>query len=101
MNCRSGELELSSIKLLMGYNAFKQVDYSNLTGASQNLKSSGVQEMNKISNDILCLDLIRFEYLDWKFQMIYASNLKNTLFPCSLNERAMELLYFSSVENKK
>ena len=86
---------------MMGYNAFKQVDYSNLIGNSQNLKNSGLQEFNKSSEEILCLDVIRFEYLDWKFQMIYASNLKNTSFPCFINERAMDLLFFSPIDIKK
>jgi hypothetical protein len=87
----------------MGYNSFKQVDYSNLIGNIQkvvsSVKNSGVHDKN--NNDILCLDVIRFEYLDWRFQMIYASNLKNSSFPCVVNERAMEMLFFSSIDNNK
>lgn len=103
----------------MGYNSFLKIDYSNLTNIG--LKGSNLMNSNKESSsvikkdsnfmslkenmntttDTLILDIIKFECLDWKFQMIYASNIKNTSFPCFLNERAMEMLQFSTFENRK
>lgn len=60
-----------------------------------------LKENMNTTTDTLILDIIKFECLDWKFQMIYASNIKNTSFPYTLNERAMEMLHFSTFENKK
>ena len=84
----------------MGYHFFNKVDYSNLFNGG--LKESNYLKANSSEKtDTLSLSVIRFEYLDWKFQMIFANNIKNTTFPCTINERAMEMLYFSSYENEK
>ena len=69
---------------------------SNILKESNALKGSTYEK-----NDTLFLDIIHFEYLDWKFQMIYASNIRNSPMSCIINERAMEMLQFSSHDNKK
>lgn len=100
---RSGELDLNSIKQLMGYHYFTKFQCSNmLINEPINQKESNFLKLSSSEkSDILCLDVIRFEYLDWKFQMIYSTNIKNTSVPCIINDRAMEMVYFSSYENKK